>query len=172
MRPGPQRAGRRLLAQVDGVSCGPSVLVATAALTGSGWPGAVAGRFGRAQRLAHRQANRWWPRALGTTPFGMRRWLHRHAPAAGRFRIRPWSSATSRAVAAAAAAGHPVPLLVGSVWLPRHWVLVIRAGERGWEVYEPSSGEVRLLAPGTLVTRSATPVLGWPRAYCALVPRP
>lgn len=172
MRPGPQRAGGRLLAQVDGVSCGPAVLVATAALTGAGWPDAVAGRFGRAQRLAHRQANRCWPRALGTTPAGMRRWLHRHAPAAGRFRTRPWSRATAGAIATVAAARRPVPLLVGSRWLPRHWVLVTAAGAHGWEVYEPSSGEVRVLDPRTLFTRSATPVLGRPRAFCALVPEP
>lgn len=183
MRPGPQRAAGVVLRQTDGVSCGPSVLVATAALTGAGWPGAAAARFAAAQRTAHRQANRFWPRALGTTPWGMRAWLHRHAPAAGRVRVRPYrggpheatgtTGGTTAEIAAAVAAGRPVPLLVGSAWLPRHWVLVtgLDGGRDGrWLVYEPSSGEVRRLDPASLADRSATPVLGWPRAFCALVP--
>lgn len=163
--------GTLLGGQVDGVTCGPSVLVVTAALTGSGWPGAVAGRFATAQRTAHRQANRLWPRPLGTTPWGMRAWLRRHAPAAGPFRIRP---ATRDALAAVPAAVGPVPLLVGSRWLPRHWVLVLVIDDDGrWRVYEPGSGRVRALDPGLLRRGDPTAVaavLGWPRPWCLLLP--
>ncbi|MBC3193289.1 hypothetical protein H7X46_19705 [Pseudonocardia sp. C8] len=157
--------------QADGVSCGPSVLLVTAALTGSGWPGPAADRFAAAQRLAHRQANRLWPRALGTTPWGMRAWLRRHAPAAGPYRVRPWTRGVGTDVAGAASAGRPVPLLVGSRWLPRHWVLVVGAGADGrWRVYEPSSGRVRGFDPRTFAGGGAVAVLGWPRAWCVLVP--
>lgn len=162
--------GTLLGGQVDGVTCGPSVLVVTAALTGSGWPGAVAGRFATAQRTAHRQANRLWPRALGTTPWGMRAWLRRHAPAAGPFRIRP---ATRDALAAVPAAVGPVPLLVGSRWVPRHWVLVLGIDDYGrWRVYEPGSGRVRALDPGLLRgdPTAVAAVLGWPRPWCLLLP--
>ena len=44
----------------------------------------------------------------------------------------------------AALAGRPVPLLVGS-FVPRHYVLALRADGDGWRVYEPTSGQVRLL---------------------------
>ncbi|MEQ3553080.1 hypothetical protein WIS52_21645 [Pseudonocardia nematodicida] len=121
---GPLRTGDGPAVQADGVSCGPSVLVVTAALTGAGWPGAVGPRFAAAQALAHRQANRVWPRALGTTPWGMRAWLRRHAPAAGRYRVRRWTGELPSEITAAVADGRPVPLLVGSASLPRHWVLV------------------------------------------------
>jgi hypothetical protein len=156
--------------QVDGVTCGPSVLVVTAALTGSGWPGPAAERFGAAQRAAHRQANRFWPRALGTTPWGMRAWLHRHAPAAGRFRIRP---ATARELAAVASARRPVPLLVGTRRLPRHWVLVLGARTDGaWRVYEPGSGTVRAFHPAAFADGTAARTLGMPHPWCVLRPVP
>lgn len=167
--PGPA-VGDLLGRQVDGVSCGPSVLVVTAALTGSGWPGVVGSRFADARRTAHRQANRFWPRALGTTPWGMRAWLRRHAPAAGPFRVRPATAAVLRRVPGAG----PAPLLVGSRLLPRHWVLVTGIGDDGaWSVYEPGSGRVRSLDPRLLVAGDDTAVarvLGWPRAWCVLLP--
>lgn len=167
MRDGPG-VGAVLGRQADGVSCGPSVLVVAAALTGSGWPGPAADRFASAQRTAHRQANRFWPRALGTTPWGMRAWLHRHAPAAGRFRIRP---ATAAARAAVAAAGHPVPLLVGSRWLPRHWVLVTgTTGDGRWRVYEPGSGRVHAFRARPWDDSAAARALGRPRPWCVLLP--
>lgn len=163
--------GTLLGRQVDGVTCGPSVLVVTAVLTGSGWPGAVADRFADAQRTAHRQANRLWPRALGTTPWGMRAWLHRHAPAAGRYRIRP---ATSGALAEVRDAEVPVPLLVGSGWLPRHWVLLLPpSGDGRWRVYEPGSGRVRavdLELSGQGDPAAVTRLLGWPRPWAVLLP--
>ncbi|MEV1292052.1 hypothetical protein [Pseudonocardia sp. NPDC049635] len=167
-RAGGLRPGTVLGRQVDGVSCGPSVLVVTAALTGAGWPGAVGARFPAAQRLAHRQANRFWPRALGTTPWGMRAWLHRHAPSAGRFRVRP---ATRAALGRVAAAGRPVPVLVGSRRLPRHWVLVLDAGTDGrWRLYEPSSGQIRTIDPDSFRDGSAARSTGWPRAWAVLLP--
>ncbi|MEJ8279031.1 hypothetical protein [Pseudonocardia spirodelae] len=167
---GAPAVGTLLGSQVDGVSCGPAVLVVTAALTGSGWPGALAGRFAAAQRTAHRQANRVWPRALGTTPWGMRAWLRRHAPAAGPFRVRPATAAVLRRVPGSG----PVPLLVGSRFLPRHWVLVTGAGADGtWSVYEPGSGRVRPLHPRLLRAGdddAVARVLRWPRAWCVLLP--
>lgn len=179
---GPQWRDGALLRQVDGTTCGPAVLAVLAASTEPGWfdggaPG-VGDRFGEVQKRVHRQANRLWPRFLGTTPFGLLRWLHRHAPAAGRYRLR-WVDDTSPtdltsafdAVTAAVRAGRPVPLMVGT-WLPRHWVLAVADTGRGWQVYEPSSGELRVLDPDVLHGRSAGPVLGWPRLHAALLPDP
>lgn len=177
---GPQHRDGALLRQVDGTTCGPAVLVVLVASAEPGWLDAgdegLGERFGAAQRRVHRQANRLWPRFLGTTPFGLVRWLHRHAPAAGRYRVR-WVDDTSPvdltgafdAVTAAVRAGRPVPLMVGTA-IPRHWVLVLGDRGEGWRVYEPSSGEVRELDPGVLRARRAGPVLGWPRLHAALLP--
>ncbi|MFP5022200.1 hypothetical protein [Pseudonocardia phyllosphaerae] len=159
------KAGEVLARQADGVSCGPTVLLVTAALAEGATPVDVPAA---AQRAAHRQANRVWPRFLGTTPWGMRAWLRRHAPAAGRFRIRRWSARTARAVTAAVAAGNPVPLLVGAR-IPRHWVLVLGLDGGAWLVFEPSSGQVRRLDPAVLLRGDAAGVVGWPRAFCALL---
>lgn len=175
---GGPRVGEKLGRQVDGVSCGPAVLVVMAALTGSGRPGPATARSGAArstggtspgaaQRLAHRQANRLWPRALGTTPWGMRAWLRWHAPDAGRFRIRP---ATEGVLAAVPSAAVPVPLLIGSRWLPRHWVLITGTTDDGrWQVYEPGSGVVRACDPRTVADGTAARLLGWPRPWCVLL---
>ncbi|RZT87728.1 hypothetical protein EV383_4654 [Pseudonocardia sediminis] len=183
---GPQWRDGVLLRQVDGTTCGPTVLTVLAAATEPGWfdtgpdgTGERFGdRFGAAQKLVHRQANRWWPRFVGTTPFGLLQWLHRHAPAAGRYRLS-WVDDTSSAdltgafdaVTTAVRAGRPVPVMVGT-WLPRHWVLAIGEAGPGWRVYEPSSGEVRVLDPELLRERRAGPVLGWPRLHAALLPDP
>ena len=45
-------------------------------------------RFDARQKQVHRETNRFWPRALGTTPWGAVRWLRDHVPAAGRHRVR------------------------------------------------------------------------------------
>ena len=45
-------------------------------------------RYDARQKQVHRESNRFWPQALGTTPWGMVGWLRRHAPAAGPYRVR------------------------------------------------------------------------------------
>jgi hypothetical protein len=111
-RLGEQRRGGVRLDQVDGTTCGSAVLIALAAwadpaetarldgdeaataATGAG-AGARAGvaigfgaRYDARQKEVHRQSTRFWPRALGTTPWGMVGWLRRHSPAAGPYRVR------------------------------------------------------------------------------------
>ncbi|ANY05480.1 hypothetical protein [Pseudonocardia sp. HH130630-07] len=179
--------------QADRFSCGPAVLLVTAAMltargtapgagpTATTGPDGSARSAGRAphgasppagsagtadaQRAAHRQANLIWPRLLGTTPWGMRAWLRRTAP--GRYRIRP---ATPAALRRAAATGLPVPVLVGSALLPRHWVLLLGTAADGrWRVYEPGAGTVRTCAPG-LRAPGVARELGWPRPWGVLLP--
>ncbi|HXV92559.1 MAG TPA: hypothetical protein VD813_04615 [Pseudonocardia sp.] len=188
---GEQRRGGVRLDQVDGTTCGSAVLVALAAwadpaeverLAGTGGdvgPG-LGLRWDARQRQVHRQTNRFWPRALGTTPWAMVRWLREHVPGAGPYRVRLVDDASSGDVAAALdeigaalAVGRPVPMLVGS-FLPRHYVLalgpVARAGEGRWRVYEPTSGTVRALDPGLARRRALRGVLGYDRLHAALLP--
>ena len=81
-RLGPQRHAGAVLDQVDGTTCGSAVLVALAAWAGpeeltrleasaTGQPlagGGFGARYDARQKQVHRQTNRFWPQALGTTP--------------------------------------------------------------------------------------------------------
>jgi len=189
-RLGLQQHGGAVLDQVDGTTCGSAVLVALAAwadpaeLTrlevfgaGKSLVGAGFGaRYDARQKEVHGQTNRLWPQALGTTPWGAVRWLRDHAPAAGRYRVRLVDDTSApdvtRAIEEAGAAldaGRPVPLLVGSL-VPRHYVLALRTDGEGWRVYEPTSGQVRLLDLAAVRRRRLAPVLGFDRLHAVLLP--
>ena len=190
-----QRAGV-VLDQVDGTTCGSAVLVALAAwadpaelarleaVPGGGQMlagGGFEARYDARQKQVHRQTNRFWPQALGTTPWGAARWLSDHVPAAGRHRVRLLDDTSAADVAdllatvdATLAAGRPVPLVVGS-FVPRHYVLALRAGRGGadgdgWRVYEPTSGQVRLVDRAAVGERRLAPVLGFDRLHAVLLP--
>lgn len=186
------RAGWRL-DQVDSTTCGSAVLVALAAWADpdelarlDGEPGVqqIAGgrvvgfgtRYDARQQQVHRQTNRFWPRALGTTPWAMVAWLRRHVPAAGSYRVRLVDDVHAAGVDAviaeievAVAAGRPVPLLVGAL-VPRHYVLVLGCADGGWRVYEPTSGSVRKLDPALIGAHRLRSVLGFDRLHAALLP--
>lgn len=188
---GEQRHAGARLDQVDGTTCGSAVLLALTTWADPGelerlelretGPGGVvrgfAARFDERQREIHAATNRFWPRALGTTPWGFLRWLHTHAPAAGRYRVRFVDDASPadvdtavREVEAALAARRPVPLLVGSL-VPRHYCLALRIADDGtWRVYEPSSGTVRALDPGLVRARALAPVLGFDHLHVVFLP--
>lgn len=134
-------------------------------------------RFDARQLEVHRESTRFWPSALGTSPWGMVAWLRRHAPAAGPYRVRLVDdtaradvAATIAEVGGALAAGRPVPLLVGT-FVPRHYVLALGAGRDGWRVYEPTSGQVRVLDPTLIGRRATASVLGFDRLHATLLPR-
>ncbi len=174
-----------VLDQVDGTTCGSAVLVALAAwadpaelarLEGGPAGGGFGARYDARQRQVHGETNLYWPQPLGTTPWGATRWLHEHVPAAGRYRVRLVDDASTTDVAellaavdAALAAGRPVPLLVGS-FVPRHYVLALGVAGDGWRVYEPTSGQVRLLDRAAVRERRLAPVLGFDRLHAALLP--
>jgi len=191
-RLGPQHHAGAVLDQVDGTTCGSAVLVALAAWADpaelarletapAGGGQALAGtgfgaRYDARQKEVHRQTNRIWPQALGTTPWGAARWLRDHVPAAGRYRVRLADDTSASDVAALVAAvgaalesGRPVPLVVGS-FVPRHYVLALRADSGGWRVYEPTSGQVRLVDLATVHERRLAPVLGFDRLHAVLLP--
>lgn len=201
-RLGEQRRGGVRLDQVDGTTCGSAVLIALAAwadpaemrhldgeeaATASG-SGAAAGaqagvaigfgaRFDARQRQVHRQSTRFWPQAMGTSPWGMVGWLRRYAPAAGPYHVRLVDDMSAVDVddalsvaGAAIAAGRPVPLLVGSL-VPRHYVLALGVLDDGrWRVYEPTSGQIRALDLRLVRERRLTSMLGFDRLHAVLLP--
>jgi hypothetical protein len=203
-RLGEQRRGGARLDQVDGTTCGSAVLVALAAwadpaevarLDGAAPAGAAAGggpatagaaagtavgfgaRFDARQQQVHRESTRFWPRALGTSPWGMVGWLRRNAAAAGPYRVRLVDDVDAAdlasaldAASVALGAGRPVPLLVGTI-LPRHYCLALgRGGAGAWRVYEPTSGHVRALDPALAGRRALRPLLGFDRLHAVLLP--
>ena len=62
-----------------------------------------------------------------------------------------------------------MPLLVGA-FVPRHYVLATRADDGGWRVYEPTSGQVRLVDLAAVRERRLAPLLGFDRLHAVLLP--
>lgn len=195
-RLGEQRRGGARLDQVDGTTCGSAVLVAVSAwadpaemarldgqgaeVVGGATAGVVAGfgaRWDERQKQVHKESTRYWPQALGTSPWGMVRWLRENAPGAGPYRVRLVDDASPAdvdaaltAAGSALAAGRPVPLLIGA-FIPRHYCLALGRSDDGtWRVYEPSSAQVRSLDLDLIRRHALRPVLGFDHLHALLLP--
>jgi hypothetical protein len=195
-RVGAQRRAGVVLDQVDRTTCGSAVLVALSAwadpaelrrLEGPGEHRTAVGggpapaaraafgvRYDARQKQVHRESTRFWPRALGTSPWGMVRWLRENVPSAGPYRVRPVDDTDPgdvrlvvEAVEQALRAGRPVPLLVGSL-LPRHYVMATGFDGARWTVYEPTGGELRVVDPAAVGGQALR--LGFDRLHVALLP--
>ena len=135
--------------QPDSRTCGPSVLVVAEDLSGP-WPD-----FEERVLAMHRRVNRFWPRALGTTPWAVARELDGRVR---RFR---------RDEVIAALAHGPVPVYLGTRWLPRHVVLALEMQNDGLRVYDPARGAVVLIGSSRWKVPwwSVVPTRGpWPSA--------
>ena len=128
--------------QPDNRTCGPSVVVVMEGLPGP-WPD-----FEQRVLATHRRLNRWWPRALGTTPWAVAREVD------GRVR-------RFRHAEVAAALPTPVPVYLGSRWLPRHVVLALEDADDGLRVYNPARGAVVPIQSSR-----------WKKAWWAVLPNP
>lgn len=164
------------LRQRDGVSCGPAAAVAAGVLLDPVYRRLVDGAgdawIGAEQRRVHARVNRFWPRALGTTPAAMVAAIDAHGGGV-RYRWRPCRGLSGcrdplTDVLAAVRSGRPVAMLVGNV-LPRHWVLVV-ASEGRVRCYEPSSGRLLALDPAD-VRAGRLAGVGYPRPFAFVVPR-
>lgn len=158
--------------QRDGTTCGPSVAVVAGALLDPADRSALTqDRFAEEQVRVHAQVNRWWPRALGTTPMGMARVITLRSGGAVRYRWRLFRGRRDRLtdVSAAVHSGRPVALLVGR-FIPRHWVLVVGVSAGKLSCYEPSSGLVRPVALHA-VRRAQMTGVGYPRLFAVVLPR-
>jgi hypothetical protein len=187
MRPVGAWAVRLLAArprQPDRRSCGASVLVVERALRDEGYArvladGPPAAMFRREVLAMHRRITSPvtvtgrlqlpWPRALGTPPWAVAGQLRRP----GRHYVVRWAwrrTALLARVTAAVRAGNPVPLYVGSRWLPRHVVLVVGVEDDRLSCYEPSSGRLQSATRQQFLDATLT-MAGWTRPWCAAVPR-
>lgn len=155
------------LRQRDGVTCGPSAAIVAAALLDPDYAARLeqAGWFQAEQATLHRQLNAVWPRALGTTPFGMVEALNTHSVGKGvRYHWRFAHGMSVDRIRAAVTQGWPVPMLLGKI-VPRHWVLLIGFEAGRFRIYDPGVGDVLLATPAEL--RGG---LGFPQVFGYVVP--
>lgn len=116
----------------------------------------------------------WW-RALGTPPWALARQLSTRSGVPHRVRaVWPWSRGRLlQEVREAVRVGRPVPVYVGSPWLPRHVVLVIDAGDGTDDpvvAYEPSVGRPRRVRAEDLRAGVTRP-WGWPVPWFVVLPQ-
>lgn len=168
------------LPQRDGVTCGPCTAIVGGALLdpsyaaplSSGENSAAAREWFAAEQTAvHRSVNRVWPKRFGTTPGGVAAALSRHSSHLGvryRWRLFRGRRDSLADVRADVHAGWPVAMLVGRC-VPRHWVLLVGVGERAFDCYEPSSGEVRSVSFTAVRARRLTGV-GYPCPFAFVTP--
>lgn len=165
------------LVQRDGVSCGPAVAVVAGALLDPAYRANLddSAWFDGEQGRVHLAANRGWPRALGTTPWGMAKTISGHSAAHHvRYGWRLLRRHDALADVERAVVAHwPVAMLIGSdgPWaIPRHWVLIVECRGEMLHCYEPSSGAVRPVSKAS-VRGSRLSELGYPRAFAFVLPR-
>jgi hypothetical protein len=178
----PERVFRELLVQPDRVSCGATCLVVARMIQDHeygeyiGSAPSVPDRFREEVLAMHRrvtgpvndgQPQLPWPRALGTPPWAIARqlgnrdvqWI-RTSPASG-----------YDAVVAATRQRQPVPVYIGSRWLPRHVVLALGEADGLLRFFEPARG--RLMDVGREeFRRSRLGLAGWDHAWWAVLPEP
>ena len=118
-----------------------------------------------------------WPRALGTTPWGVCRELESGAADPGaRYRIVPVRRADGSRLAALVGhlashlrPGRPGVLFVGSATLPRHVALLVAGPDGSVLVHDPSAGSVSELDVATLAD-PRTAVAGWTHPWFLIGP--
>lgn len=119
-----------------------------------------------------------WPRALGTPPWGAKGELEFGASRIGtRYTVevlRPDSADALRIgydrLVDVVAEGEPGLLYVGNAFLPRHVVLILPGdGDRIVDVYDPSSGRVRVLRRDEVIERRIG-LAGWDVPWMVVQP--
>jgi hypothetical protein len=163
------------LRQRDSTTCGPSVAVVAGALLDPTYRSAMTGSprrwFDDEQLRIHTEANRVWPRMLGTTPMGVAHAFTTRTEVRGvRYRWRLFRGRRDRLadVLHYVQAGWPVAMLVGQ-FIPRHWVLIVGVTGETLQCYEPSSGDVRP-AHVNAVRHSRLNGLGYRRPFAFVLP--
>ncbi len=143
----------RRLVQPDQRSCGAAVLVVARLLERPSYAGFVASPDDfRSEVLAmHRRVTGPvdvrgrlqlpWPRDIGTPPWAVARQLSGTTGVEHGVHLTLFDRGDAFGrIARATTQGHPVPVYVGSRWLPRHVVLAVEATPGRLRFYEPAGG--------------------------------
>jgi len=187
------------LVQPDQTTCGSSVLVVVRMLrdpmyaafmvngsstAAGGATGTVQDRFRQAALAMHRLTSGIrttgggfqlpWPSSLGTQPWALAREM---SALTGRsygvqLTVGSQRSRMFRRISSLARGGTPVPLFVGSRWLPRHVVLALPTTELPSDqvlIYDPASGRRYPIKAGDFAAGSLD-VAGWQVPWAAITP--
>lgn len=173
----------RQLRQPDQRSCGATVLVVAHLLADPGYGRFVVTPEGfRSEVLAmHRRVTSLadvrgrlqlpWPRALGTPPWAVARQLEGSTGVEHDVRLLLGERESAYdEIVGATATRQPVPLYVGTRWLPRHVVLVLGEVERALRVYEPSRGHL-VDVPRAAFLAGTFELAGWDAPWFSVLPR-
>ncbi|MGH3361299.1 MAG: hypothetical protein ACRDOM_02475 [Nocardioides sp.] len=168
------------LVQPDQRSCGAAVLVAAQLLRSPSYAALATQPDGfRAEVLAmHRRVTSAvdvsgrlqlpWPQALGTPPWAIARQLTGTTGVEHDVRVVLDGAEAFELVSSRLTLG-PVPVYVGSRWLPRHVVLATGTNGGGLRVYDPARGAVRTVPRDAFVT-GRLGLSGWDRAWFTVSP--
>ena len=116
-----------------------------------------------------------WPRALGTPPWAVARQLSAtagsHLPGVEHdvAVVAREPGVVFDQIVAAARSGRPVPVYVGSRYLPRHVVLALDAGAEQLRCYDPASGRVVPLDRAAFLEHRLA-LSGWDKPWLAVLP--
>jgi hypothetical protein len=171
------------LVQPDQRSCGAAVLLAVELLMTPPAAG-LAGtpEWFRTEVLAlHRRvtsakdvSGRWqlpWPRIIGTPPWAVAHHLSAVTGRPYRTQLVVDRDTAYDQVLSAATNGSPVPLYVGSRWLPRHVVLATGVGpEDALRCYDPARGAVVTVTREAFLSGRLT-LSRWDRPWFTILPQ-
>lgn len=169
------------LRQPDQRSCGAATVVLARMAVDPAYAARVAGHFSDTVLEVHRRVTRPvtaagrlqvpWPRALGTPPWAIAADLSATTGTSYRMAwARTGRARSFERVCAAVASGAPVPMYVGSHWLPRHVVVAMSVRDDGLVVYDPAVGR-RLLLSRTQYAAYRLPVGRWTTPWFVVVPK-
>jgi hypothetical protein len=196
-------AGAPAPQQLDGRTCGPTALttarmlrdptlaewVRTGDKHGRAFPDgtSAAARLAAYHALVHARTNALvgpggrlqvpWPRALGTTPWGVCRELESGAADPGaRYRVVPVRQvgearliALIQRLAGHLRPGRPGVLFVGNATLPRHVALLVPGPDGSVLVHDPGAGSVSEVDAAALADHRIT-VAGWTHPWFLIGP--
>lgn len=184
----PSQTGRLVLGrqfqQPDQRSCGAAVAVLDEALRNDGYARRLlaSGADGFAEEVAamHRRITSAvdvsgsmqlpWPRLLGTAPWALARQVGRQSQSRQVMSARINRGRAWAAMVDSLRSGQPVPVYVGTVWLPRHVCLALAEAEDTIRLYEPASGRLAFATREQWVTGRLA-LAGWRVPWFVLIPR-
>jgi hypothetical protein len=164
------------LRQPDPTTCGAASVIAAALLRDRAYAGVLdtpdpQQAFTRAVLDLHPRLRRVWPRRYGATPWAVARAMREVTGTPHTVRWVPGRRGRRTAwevLAAAVAAGDPVPVFTGTPFVPRHVVLAHTARGTRVGAYEPTSGRTVTTTHDQFL---AGPLpWGWQRPWALVLP--
>jgi hypothetical protein len=173
---------RRRLSQPDTRTCGPTCLVVAHAIADGEYADRVSEpdtfrseildlhRRVTSVRDSRGRVQLPWPRFFGTPPWGAAHQMTAVTGTSYHSRLA-WSGRERAfdAIVLATAAGHRVPVFVGSTRVPRHVVLALGELDGAMRFYEPAHGQLVDVSRADFVAAKVR-LAGWDRPWFVVLP--